>query len=220
MPFMLRKSKQKLPKPSSSASALLGGRDASQSPTQDAPRRKQHKRLRLESPGSSPSSSAGLVFPPPDDGAVRSQPRKADIADMVLDPYLYTMLLLQASAARDAAQNDRDRPSTPLGSTHDLEVPHSTPSASSHVSETTKSDGGHSDALVEGVPYDAILASKVQKTLAVGMEMVSSERRQAGYGAPPVPPNSPVGMQDGVFGSLMGLSMAIMEERMLAPIME
>lgn len=160
----------------------------------------------------------------------------AAIADVVLDPVQYTELLLQASAARDR-QMEQDH------GNGDLEVPPPTPlrqhstrgerqrqyqsrsgpqrqsQSQSQVPRTLSNSAV--DAIVEGVTYDAILASTVNRTFN-GRGILTTEED----GPPPpetrVPPNSPAvslrlrrsaGGGDNGFGSLVGVAKAIMENR-------
>lgn len=163
-----------------------------------------------------------------------SEPRGLDISDVVLDPYQYTALL-QASAARDNHVHN-ERPTTPStnGLSGDVEAPPSTPLPHVHAEDSQDNRAGclteHNlssllfssasseargtrsfNAITEGITYDAILASTLQKTLGPmseeGVSLIQPPETR-------VPPNSPVFLAGcGRFSSLVGVSMAIMENR-------
>ncbi|CAA7260356.1 unnamed protein product [Cyclocybe aegerita] len=129
------------------------------------------------------------------------------VSDMVLEPHHYAALLLQASGERDRREASGSGASTPL------QVPPSTP-----LHNTPPRDPAErldrreiNDVLVEGITYDAILASNLNRSLGLdgGGEEVPPETR--------APPNTPAyfAIQEGRFSSLMSVSLAIMEGRVV-----
>ncbi|KAF4621131.1 hypothetical protein D9613_001159 [Agrocybe pediades] len=168
-------------------------------------------------------------------------PQSFGISDLVLDPYQYTALLLQASSQRDnqSKPNFVERPTTPApdgtlpsGDLAAVKAPPSTPvarmqgrrrednssyessssafTASSESAHQTQREAEFDRAIVEGVTYDAILASTLHRTL--GQVVSDSEENDFLPPETRVPPNSPVGYF-GRYTSLVGASMAIMENR-------
>ena len=117
----------------------------------------------------------------------------------MLQPDHYTALLLQASANRDS--NER----LPL-------IPASTDSGTERYSRETSLDApvstpfSHESICLDVSP--AILASTLHKNL--GMTEATKYRD---IPATTTAPNSPAAIQEGGFGSLMCVSMAIMQGR-------
>jgi len=137
------------------------------------------------------------------------------IADLVLQPHHYTALLLQASATPDS----RGRPTSadPGTGMHSretsLDVPPPTPFPHDSICMDTPTIfvsevDSESNALLEGITYDAILASTLHKNLGMmeGMKYLDIPATRT-------PPNSPAAVREGGFSSLVGVSMAIMEGR-------
>ncbi|KDR69869.1 hypothetical protein GALMADRAFT_912758 [Galerina marginata CBS 339.88] len=171
-------------------------------------RSKQRRPTRRHSEHLSPASAASVSQSLSSSSS--SSPRMSmGIADIVLDANQYTALL-QAAAVPDAEGSQGQATEQTLAPIAVSEVPPCTPlpqPCSSVIAEDSPQDGS-ADAIVEGITYDAILASTVKKTLDIsGDERLPLPETQA-------PPNSPAAtMQRGEFGSLFGVSMAIVESR-------
>lgn len=73
------------------------------------------------------------------------------------------------------------------------------------VSSSNEADS-EANELMEGITYDTILTSALHKNMGMTEDM-----KYWDIPATTAPPNSPVAIQEGGFGSLMGASMAIME---------
>jgi hypothetical protein len=116
-------------------------------------------------------------------------------ADLVLQPNHFTAFVSQTSNERSPFPT-----STVTEERHSKEIP-------SHAPSTLSQDSipavfvSQVQTDCEASTYDAILVSTLQKTL--GMKYLDIP-------ATKTPPNSPAAIQEGGFGSLMGVSMAIM----------
>ena len=125
--------------------------------------------------------------------------------DLVLQPNQSTAFVSQTSA------NPNERPpvsiSTDPGTQrHSREIPLDVPPSIPLVPVIFVSEVCEANPLMEGITYDAILASTLHKNLRM-MEGT----RYLDIPATTTPPNSPAAIQEGGFGSLMGVSMAIMQ---------
>lgn len=128
-------------------------------------------------------------------------------ADLVLQPNHFTAFVSQTSA------NPNERPPIPTSTDPEtewhskevpLDVPSSTPLSQDSVPAIFVNEvlvDCEVIPLMEGITYDAILASALHKNLQI-ME---------GTKYLDIPPNSPAAIQEGGFGSLMGVGMAIMQ---------
>jgi len=129
--------------------------------------------------------------------------------DLVLQPNHFTAFVSQTSVN----PNERSPiPTTtdPGSKRHSREIPsHAPPSTTLSQDSTVFVSEVQADCeanpLMEGITYDAILVSTLQKTLGM-MEGT----KYLDIPATKTPPNSPAAIQEGGFGSLMSVSMAIM----------
>lgn len=231
MPFLFRRSDSQKHAQSSDVSteARYDALTAS-SPKTSPGKASASKRPRLDDRSARPPN--GSPSPAAETKKTTTPTKGLTISDVVFDPHQYTALLLQASSSRSSNDN-ATRPSTPLSPKDMPDVPHSTPCGSARAATFRPEDLDADartvtsfaagievrsiDALIEGITYDAILASTLNKTLAGSARDVGSDADEvaaAGYLTPPAartPPNSPAGHVE--FSSLVGVSMAIMEER-------
>ena len=128
--------------------------------------------------------------------------------DLVLQPNQSTAFVSQTSV------NPNERPpvstsTDPELQRHSREIPLDVPPSTPLVPVIFVSEvqvGCEANPLMEGITYDAILASTLHKNLRM-MEGT----RYLDIPATTAPPNSPAAIQEGGFGSLMGVSMAIMQ---------
>lgn len=137
-------------------------------------------------------------------------------ADLMLHPNHFTAFVSQTSA------NPNERPPVPTSTDPgtemhsrdiSLDVPPSSPLSQDSipaifVSEVQVDREANLNPLMEGITYDAILVSTLHKNL--GMIMMEGTK-YLDIPATRTPENSPTAIQEGGFGSLMGVSMAIMQ---------
>ena len=134
-----------------------------------------------------------------------------DDADLMFQPNHVTAFISRTSA------NSSERSPNPTGTNpgtemHSSDIPLDVPSPLSQDSIPAISISEvQANALMEGITYDAILASTMHKNL--GMIMMEGST-YLDIPATRTPPNSPEAIQEGGYGSLMGVSMAIMQGTM------
>ena len=136
--------------------------------------------------------------------------------DLVLQPD-YAALVLQAYPNCDLNERPLISTSTAHGTERHsreilLDVPPSTPISQDSISMDILpaifvSEVDSETTVMEGITYDAILTSTLHKTLGM-MEGI----KYLDIPATRTPPNSPAAIQEGGFGSLIGVSMAIMQD--------
>lgn len=131
-------------------------------------------------------------------------------ADMMLQPNHVTAFVSQTPA------NSNERPPNPTSTNPGAEmhsrdissdVPPSSPLSQDSIPAIFASEV-QANLLMEGITYDAILVSTLHKNL--GMTMMEGTK-YLDIPATRTPTNSPAAIQEGGFGSLMGVSMAIMQ---------
>jgi hypothetical protein len=128
-------------------------------------------------------------------------------ADLMLQPNHVTAFVSQTSA---------NRPLNPISTNsgtemHSRDTPLDVPPSSSLSQESVPAifvSEVQANPLMEGITYDAILVSTLHKNL--GMIMMEGTK-YLDIPATRTPANSPAAIQEGGFGSLMGVSMAIMQ---------
>lgn len=132
-------------------------------------------------------------------------------ADLVLQPDHFTAFVSQTSANTNEGplvQTSADS-GTERYSEIPLDVPPSTPLSQDSIPAIFVGEvqvDCDANPLMEGITYDAILVSTLHKNLGM-MEGT----KYLDIPATRTPPNSPAAIQEGGFGSLMGVSMAIMQ---------
>ena len=133
-------------------------------------------------------------------------------ADLMLQPNHFTAFVSQTSAN----PNERTRiptstdPGTEMHSKDiPLDVPPSTPVSQDLIPTIFVSEvQTNLNPLMESITYDAILVSTLHKNLGT---IMMEGTKYLDIPATRTPPNSPAAIQEGGFGSLMGVSMAIMQ---------
>ena len=143
-----------------------------------------------------------------------SHPPSIGNADLVLQSNHFTALVSQTSA------NSNERPPIPTSTDPgterqskeiQLDVPRSTPLSQDSIPAIFVSEvqvDYEANPLMESITYDAILP--VVSTLHKNLGMMEGTK-YLDIPATRTPPNSPSAIQEGGFGSLMGVSMAIMQ---------
>jgi len=149
--------------------------------------------------------------------STRSRSSTRGLADLTFDPDKHTGMCPQASAERITNEgsgtsnwNLSGKPETPSPShSRDASLPPVPPCmpdsslARSLNTSSSSESGGCADPVVGGITYDAILASTLSRGLGLVKDVPSETK---------APPNSPANSSPRRgFGSLLGLSLAIME---------
>jgi hypothetical protein len=217
MPSIFKTKNHKASKPSSlihSTSGISYGVDVLRGPT-----RKLRKTSRGSTTGRFDSTIMSMSSTGVGSNSFASNPplsHRPSIgnADLVSQPNHFTTFVSQTSASPN------ERPPIPTSTTdpgterHNreilpLDVPPSTPLSQDSIPAIFVSEvqvDCEANSMMEGITYDAILASALYKNLGM-MEGT----KYLDIPATRTPPNSPTAIQEGGFGSLMGVSMAIMQ---------
>jgi len=215
MPSIFEKNNHKVPRPSSllrSTSGISYGDDVGVLPTPFISPRGQTRKSRRTSRGSTPGrfgstimsiSSISMGSNSSASDSPHSHRPPVGISDLVLHPDYYTTFLFQASVVRDSSDN---RPPTPASETdmHSKETSLDVRrSARFSILPTVFVNGvSEANALMESIAYDVILAPTLLKSLGKKYWDIPATR---------IPLNSPAAIQEDGFGSLMCVSMAIMQ---------
>jgi hypothetical protein len=131
-------------------------------------------------------------------------------ADLMLQPNLVSAFVSQTSDPKERPPNTTStNPGTEMHS-RDIssDVPPSPLSQDSIPANDIFVSEVQANQLMEGITYDAILVSTLHQNL--GMIMMEGTK-YLDIPATRTPPDSPAAIQEGGFGSLMGVSMAIMK---------